>query len=74
MAHSYDVTSVSVEPVWVLEQTKERLKRELEAEEKELEEQLMKARKREAAAKRAALARVRKRPASVPLFVHLLFS
>lgn len=48
----------------MLEQTKERIKRELEDEERDLEEQLMKARKREMAARKAALAKVRKRPVS----------
>lgn len=56
-------------PDWVMEQTKERLRRELEADEREYEEQLKKARKREAAAKKAALARVRKKPVSLLLFV-----
>lgn len=72
---SFDVASLCVVglgrigPDWVMEQTKERLRRELEADEREYEERLRKARKREAAAKKAALARVRKKPVSLTLFV-----
>jgi chromosome transmission fidelity protein 1 len=46
---------------WVVEQTRERVRREMEADEQEYEERLAQARKREAAMKRIAKARVVKK-------------
>jgi len=48
-------------PDWVIDQTRERLRRELEADEREYEVRLEEARKREAAMKKMAAARVIKR-------------
>jgi chromosome transmission fidelity protein 1 len=50
---------------WVIEQTRERVKREMEADEREYEERLAQARKREAAMKRMAKARVVKKPVRI---------
>ncbi|KAF9462983.1 helicase C-terminal domain-containing protein [Collybia nuda] len=47
---------------WVIEQTRERVRRELEADERDYEDRLRKARNREALIKRKANARVVKRP------------
>ncbi|KDR82649.1 hypothetical protein GALMADRAFT_57427 [Galerina marginata CBS 339.88] len=49
---------------WVIEQTLERVRREMEADEKEYEEKLAQARKREEILRRAAKGRVTKRPVS----------
>jgi len=46
---------------WVIEQALDRLRRDMEADEREYEEQLIKARKREETMRRAAKARVVKR-------------
>lgn len=46
---------------WVIEQTLERARRDLEADEREYEERLVQARKREEAIRRAAKAKVTKR-------------
>lgn len=51
---------------WVVQQTQERHRRELEAEEMEYEQRLAAARKKEAEMKRMANARVHKRPVSIP--------
>ncbi|KAI0057841.1 DNA repair helicase [Artomyces pyxidatus] len=48
-------------PDWVIAQTQDRLRRELDADEQEYEERLAKARKREEALKKMSAARVRKR-------------
>lgn len=47
---------------WVIEQTRERIGRQLEADELAYQERLLAARKREAAMRRAARARVLKKP------------
>ena len=46
---------------WVIEQTLQRVRRDLEASEQEYEERLVKARRREEALRRAAKGRVTKR-------------
>jgi chromosome transmission fidelity protein 1 len=46
---------------WVIEQTRERMKREMEADEREYEERLAQARKRETLMKKMAKARVVKK-------------
>jgi len=46
---------------WVIEQTLDRIRRDMEADEREYEEQLVKARKREETMRRAVKARVVKR-------------
>jgi hypothetical protein len=58
------------EPEWVIKQTIERRRRELAEKDKEYEEKLSKARKREAALKRMAAARVHKRTVGLPLHPH----
>ena len=50
---------------WVIEQTLERARRDLEADEREYEERLAQARKREETIRRAAKAKVTKRIVSV---------
>jgi chromosome transmission fidelity protein 1 len=50
------------DPGWVIAQTMERHRRELEAEEAEYEERLASARKKEASLKKMAKARVTKKP------------
>lgn len=50
------------EPDWVIAQTMERQRRELEAEDAEYEERLAAARRKEAAARKMAKARVHKKP------------
>ena len=52
-------------PDWVLAQTVERRRRELEAEEREYIERLAKARKKEAEIRKLAKARVRKKQVSI---------
>ncbi len=53
---------------WVVEQTIERVRRELEADEEEYEMRLAQARKREETMRRAAKGRVTKRLVSLSLF------
>lgn len=50
---------------WVIEQTLERVRREMEADEREYEERLAKARKREEMMRRAAKGRAVKRQVSL---------
>jgi chromosome transmission fidelity protein 1 len=52
---------------WVIEQTLERVRREMEADEREYEERLAKARKREELMRRAAKGRAVKRQVSMCL-------
>ena len=56
-----NITLPTVGPAWVLEQTLERRRRELEAEDRENAERLAKARKKEAEMRKMARAHVRKK-------------
>lgn len=57
------------EPAWVKAQTLERHRRELEAEEAEYEERLAAARRKEAAMKKKAKAKVNKKPVCLIMFM-----
>lgn len=57
-----DTNCVSVAKYWVIEQTLDKMRREMEADEQEYEAKLLKARKREEAMRRASKGRVNKRP------------
>ena len=61
IAQAYAHTLVCLEPDWVLEQTRERLRRELERADADYAEKLAAARKREETQRRMANARVRKK-------------
>lgn len=55
----------------MVQQTLARLRRELEADDREFEDRLAAARKREEAWKRAKVGRAIKRPVRIPLVTHL---
>jgi hypothetical protein len=55
---------------WVIEQTRERMRREMEADEREYEERLAQARKREALMKKMAKARVVKKTVGASFYLN----
>jgi chromosome transmission fidelity protein 1 len=64
VARLWLISSTHLAKDWVVEQSLERVRRELEADEQEYEERLAQARKREEIMRRAAKGRVVKRKAS----------
>lgn len=65
---------VCVAKDWVIEQTIDRMRREMEADEQEYEQRLMKARKREEAMRRVARGRVTKRMVMLDILCMLFYS
>jgi chromosome transmission fidelity protein 1 len=59
---------------WVIEQTRERIMKQLEADELAYQERLLSARKREESMRRAARARVMKRPVWSAALLHQWYS
>ena len=68
IAQAYAHTLVCLEPDWVLEQTRERLRRELERVDVDYAEKLAAARKREAQLRKLSRGHVRKR--QVVIYLH----